>query len=128
MSQMCLRYKRLTPYVAYTHCRKEGPYFFQTVNSPYWKLTLFVLFHIQVSKSLAGKDTRAAENSRKFHKTARVMMLFVAAYIAQWWPYVTHTTWRLFGEPHISITMLVTLFANMGGVFNFLAYTLLRNK
>ena len=78
---------------------------------------------------MADKDVQAAEHSRRYLKTARIMMLFVVAYIGQWWTLVAYGIWTLFGQqPHIAIVTMDVFFPNLGGVWNFLAYTFLRNK
>ena len=71
---------------------------------------------------------KTQKNGKKYGKTAKVMMLFVAAYIGQWWAYVVHSIWSFFGESHVTIFWGAVFFSNMGGVFNFLAYTFIRKR
>ena len=78
----------------------------------------------QVSRNTSAFGQSSQQAS--YHGTARILMLFVAAYIAQWWPYVTYSVWALFGNPPFLILYLVVLLCNMGGVFNFVAYTFVR--
>lgn len=40
---------------------------------------------------------------------------------------MAYSIWALFDTPHLSILVLVVLLCNMGGVFNFIAYTFVRN-
>lgn len=42
----------------------------------------------------------AQKSAQKHGKTARILILFVLAYLAQWFPYVMYTIWSYFGEPH----------------------------
>jgi len=74
------------------------------------------------------QGTRTKAQPPKYGRTAKVMMSFVAAYLAQWWTYVAYATWGIFREPHVSIIWGAVFFSNMGGVFNFLAYTFIRRK
>ena len=68
------------------------------------------------------------KKSNKYGRTAKVMMLFVAAYICQWWAFVVHSCWEFFGQPHVSVFWAAVFFSNMGGVFNFFAYSFIRKK
>ena len=64
----------------------------------------------------------------RYAKTARVMTIFVVAYLAQWWPSILLSVWSYIAPPPIVIMLLIVIFANMGGVFNFLAYTFVRKR
>ena len=57
-----------------------------------------------------------------------MMMLFVGVYLLQWWPYVVQAIWTIAGVPHLALIIMTVIFANLGGVFNFLAYTFIRKK
>ena len=43
------------------------------------------------------------DDSRKYRKTAKILVLFVIAYMAQWWPLVVYTVWSYIAVPHIGI-------------------------
>ena len=73
----------------------------------------------QVSHQVAGS---------KYHRTARIMLVFVAVYMAQWWAYVVYSIWELIGVPHVVIRVCSVSFSNIGGLFNFVAYTLVRRR
>ncbi len=45
-------------------------------------------------------DAGAARDARQHGRTARILTLFVLAYLAQWLAYVVYTIWTYFGEPH----------------------------
>lgn len=95
-------------------------------------------FHIrQAGKktALAMKNTAfaaakgpAAGASNKYDNSSRVMMVFVGAYISQWWPAVICCGWKLSEQPPTLVYGAVVFFCNMGGVINFFAYTLIRRK
>ncbi len=78
--------------------------------------------------SAVSKASSSGMTRTKYHGTARVMMLFVAAFLFQYWPMMLYGAWALFAMPHVSIVILLVLFVNMGGFFNFLAYTVIRRK
>jgi hypothetical protein len=78
---------------------------------------------IRIRQVMQGQKT-----GHKYGRTAKVMMLFVAAYIGQWWAMITFITWKIFSEPHISIAWAAVFFSNMGGVFNFFAYSFIKKK
>ena len=78
----------------------------------------------QVARNTAALGQ--SNQQTRYHGTARVLMLFVAAYMIQWWAYVTYSIWSLFANPHIVMFVLTVIFTNMGGVFNFVAYTFVR--
>ena len=70
----------------------------------------------------------AEGHRKKLHKTAKIMTLFVAMYGLQWGFYLIYSLWHIIGTPHISIVFTNTIFVNLGGVFNYFAYTYMRIK
>ena len=76
----------------------------------------------RVSTAAGSWDTQ----QKKFSNMARVMTLFVLAYIGQWWPYVLQAAWGLFATPPMATIVLSVLIINLGGVYNCLAYTVIR--
>ena len=76
------------------------------------------------------KQTARAQGktSTKYLRSAKVMTLFVAAYITQVIPLVIFLTWNMFTVPNVYFAVVVMFFFNMGGVLNFLVYTLIRIK
>ncbi len=48
----------------------------------------------------------AHKDAHTYRKTARILVLFVAAYLAQWWPSLVYVVWSFFGTPHVAITMV----------------------
>ena len=82
-------------------------------------------------RQVAQKNTLVesrGEKKDKYHKTARMMMLFVLVYLWQWWTFVVQALWGLVETPHIAIYILGVLIINLGGVYNALAYTFIRKK
>ena len=79
----------------------------------------------QVVQKNTLKDSRGED---KYHKTARMMMLFVLVYLWQWWAFVVQALWGLVETPHIIIYILGVFIINLGGVYNALAYTFIRKK
>ena len=91
---------------------------------------LLVWFKIrQVSALMLTAGAAPAGRIVNYHRTARVMTIFVAAYVLQWWPYVVASIWTLIKKhPPVVIYILAVFTCNMGGVFNALAYTILRRR
>ena len=77
---------------------------------------------------VSRKSTTTSANQKKYHRSAKTMMFFVAAFIAQWWAFIIFNLWNFFSVPHISIVVAGVIFSNMGGVFNFLSYTYVRKR
>ena len=65
---------------------------------------------------------------RRLNRTAKIMSVFVGMFALQWAWYLTYSVWDMVGTPHISIIFLVVIFTNLGGAFNYYAYTYLRGK
>ncbi len=78
----------------------------------------------KVSKSAGSWTTR----QKKCVQKARVMAVFVVAYFAQWLPGFIVNIWALFARLHVSIGLITVIFVNIGGFFNFVAYTVIRKK
>ncbi len=73
----------------------------------------------------AASKSRAngAGSKHKYNSAAQTMMLFVAAFLIQWWFLILFGTWALLSLPHVSEVIQVVFFCNLGGVFNLIAYT-----
>ena len=68
----------------------------------------------------------AASNTQRYLKTAKMMMVFVGAYLLQWSSYVVQAVWSMVGVPRIWLFILTVIMINLGGVYNALAYTIIR--
>ena len=79
-------------------------------------------------KIKVDKTGKAAESAAKYHKSARVMMIFVVSYALQYWAITIYYSMEFLGVSHISIVFLTVTFTNQGGLFNFFAYTYVRRK
>ena len=64
--------------------------------------------------------------SRQEFKTATVVMVLVAAYLFQFSSVLVHTVWIRIAPPHYMIYIIQAIFINLGGVYNMLAYTVVR--
>lgn len=63
-----------------------------------------------------------------YKNTAKILTLFVLAYVAQWWPTVAVPIWHLFGQIPLSYYPVMVFCLNCGGLFNLCAYTVARRK
>jgi hypothetical protein len=75
----------------------------------------------------AAKSTSTTSDS-KYHKAAKLMMIFVAVYLFQWWTYVVQALWSFAGPPAVELYILSVVVINLGGVYNAIAYTIIRRK
>ena len=76
----------------------------------------------QMRKSLSGY------RMRRLNRTAKIMSIFVGMFALQWIWYLIYCIWEMVSTPHISIIFLTVIFTNLGGIFNYYAYTYLRGK
>ena len=64
----------------------------------------------------------------KHHASARVMILFVLAFMAQYWTYCLFGLWYLVGEPAYEVVWLFVVFFNAGGVYNMMIFYVMRSR
>lgn len=79
-------------------------------------------------RNVSKLSATTAADKKKYVKSAKIMLLFVAAFISQWWAYIIYCIWSFYTEPSVVIIVAAVTFSNMGGVFNFLAYTYIRKR
>ena len=79
-------------------------------------------------KTSGPKDLTQMDQARrnKYNKSAHIMMIFVVAYLLQWWPWVLLVIRSQFGRPEWWIMITKSILVNLGGVFNGFAYTWMR--
>ena len=93
-----------------------------------------VLWKIRKTSQMIGKmsETDAtggqSRKQKKNNKAAQTMCFFVLAYLLQWVLYITYTFYQFLTPPPNAYLMIVVLFCNMGGVFNFFAYSFSRRQ
>lgn len=82
----------------------------------------------QVENMMANfnQDADAKENSKRSRRSAQNMALLVLAFLFQWSLYVAYTLWGFFGSPSNDLLTADVFICNLGGVFNGIAYTLMR--
>ena len=89
-----------------------------------------------VSYTLVGMKVRKISKAagswsklrKKYNRMAHMLTLFVVAYMMQWFPAVVQGFWTFIANPHVSVIVMVVFFTNIGGVFNCVAYTVIRLK
>ena len=79
-----------------------------------------IWFKIKSTTKLMNADTKRYQNS------AKLMMIFVVVFIFQWWPNTMLFLWGFVSTPPPQINMLSGFITNMGGVYNCIAYTIIR--
>ena len=65
---------------------------------------------------------------KKLHRTAKVLTMFVAMFGLQWGFFLIYAVWHIIGTSHISNLYIHTILVNLGGVFDYFAYTYMRMK
>src|SRR6218665_2228068 len=56
------------------------------------------------------------------------MMVFVAVFILQWSPYTLFNLWGIFEDPPATVCIIAVIIVNLGGIYNGIAYTIIRRK
>ncbi|XP_074651378.1 uncharacterized protein LOC141906083 [Tubulanus polymorphus] len=86
----------------------------------WWRIKL-------VAKRLQTYKTSDSINrQRKLYLAAYSMTVFVSAYVLQYSTLVMYSIWALVSVPSVPLIMATVFFTNMGGFFNFSAYTVFR--
>ena len=76
----------------------------------------------QSSKNLSD------EKASRYRNSAKIMIIFVFVFFLQWWSPALCSMWSFFQIPPIPIVLLVVVGVNLGGVYNSIAYTLIRKR
>ena len=77
---------------------------------------------ISRTSKLMGSDINRYQNS------AKVMMVFVIVFILQWWSLALFNIWSLITPPPAVLLVLPVALINLGGVYNCIAYTVIRRR
>ena len=65
------------------------------------------------------------EQTKRYQKTARMMMLFVVCYLVQYSTYIIQAFWTFAEVPAVAIYIVAVCLINLGGVYNAFAYTII---
>ena len=69
-----------------------------------------------------------SSTEQRYQSSARVMLIFVAVFILQWWSLTLFNVWVLVVTPPSAVLVLSVLLINLGGVYNCIAYTIIRRR
>ena len=96
----------------------------------WWKIkrTSSLFKSSESSAQFRGGQAVGGNDQSKYANTAKMLILFVVAYFAQWWPLVLLSAWSYVAPPPDVLMVLVVIFVNAGGVYNCLAYTVIRRR
>ena len=97
------------------------------INAICYGAIYFKIRQVALRNTLAAA-TSGEKSGHKYHKAAKMMLLFVAVYLWQWWSFVVQALWGLAEAPHVAIYITGVLIINLGGVYNAVAYTVIRRK
>ena len=67
-------------------------------------------------------------NAARYRNSAWMMSIFVAVFIFQWWPLVLVNIWSMVRLPPDALFVPTVVILNLGGVYNCLAYTVIRRR
>ena len=68
-------------------------------------------------------------NSKRYRSTASIMLVFVLIFILQWWALIFFNAWTISDSPPIDWWPIVTgCLCNLGGVWDCIAYTVIRRR
>ena len=81
-----------------------------------------VWIKIKRTTQLMNADTQRYQNS------ARLMMIFVFVFFFQWWPNTLFFIWAIFAPPPNELAVVMGFITNLGGVYNCIAYTVIRRR
>ena len=88
-----------------------------------------VLSYVGIWWKLRMVSKSSALSSAKYQRTARIMVLFIVVFFAQWWGFALYIAWQQFTPfPPLEVLMLLLWFTNFGGVFNAVAFTFVRRR
>ena len=97
------------------------------VNSVCYVIVFGKMRHVEKQLASFGEDcSQQHEGRRRSKKSAQNMALLVLAFLFQWSLYVAYTLWSFFGTPRDELLVADVFICNLGGVFNCVAYTLMR--
>lgn len=91
---------------------------------------LYALTWVRIYKQAREiKRTLGKTESSASSRAARSMSLFVFVFFIQWWPMFVFGLWSLEGSeiPQVMFHCQV-IFANLGGVLNFVVYVIIRRR
>ena len=74
----------------------------------------------------ATKDSMPERHDKRGQTTAKTMTLFVFAFLVQWAPWLFYSIWSFRVLPPIWLLVWVVISFNLGGMYNALAYTIMR--
>ena len=80
----------------------------------------------RTSKDIQSQSDSQSKKS-KYTRTGQVMMVFVVAFLMQWWPWATQAVMSyVLSQLPLGIIFAVVSLCNMGGTFNAIVYTVMR--
>ena len=88
----------------------------------------YIAIFIRVkSSALTSTETTMSKQRRmKINRSGRIMMIFVLAFLVQWWAWAVQSIWAYFEFPALWMIVATVAFTNSGGVLNAFAYTIMR--
>ena len=67
-------------------------------------------------------------NAARYRNSAKMMTIFVVVFIVQWWSLILVNIWSMVGLPPDALFIPAVIFLNLGGIYNSIAYTIIRRR
>ena len=67
-------------------------------------------------------------NAARYRNSAKMMTIFVVVFIFQWWSLILVNIWSMVSRPPDALFILPVVVINLGGVYNCIAYTVIRYR
>ena len=95
-------------------------------------IVVYTVLWIKIKRTSKDIQSQSGSQSKKskYTRTGQVMMLFVVAFLMQWWPWATQAvmSYIVSGDLPLWIIFAVVSLCNMGGTFNAIVYTVMRKR
>ena len=90
--------------------------------------TIFLSYGVILIKLRTSSLRMVDSSTMRYRNSAKLMMIFVVVFIFQWWSLVLVNIWSLVSQLPEGIFLLPVVVVNLGGVYNCLAYTVIRRR
>ena len=87
-----------------------------------------IFIRVKTSALMSMENLISKQRRMKINRSGRIMMIFVLAFLVQWWAWAVQCIWAFFEFPALWMIVATVAFTNSGGVLNAFAYTIMRRR
>ena len=94
-------------------------------------IVVYTVLWIKIKRTSKDIQSQSGSQSKKskYTRTGQVMMLFVIAFLMQWWPWATQAVMSyVLRQLPLGIIISAVSLCSMGGNFNAVFYTVMRKR